>query len=239
MERPIITAHAGSLNMVPNTMESIENAIKHGAEIVEVDVRTTSDGEFVISHDDMLRDEVGEISIRNNTLSEIKSVIKEIVCLEDVFLCKKRINLDFKEVTYKEKLLELIIKYDMVENTIITGCKFEEIVLMKDLFKEISIYLNTEKLDEELLQNYDEFIMKSVEDALVSKSEGINIDYRYCSQKLVTYAKQNNLNVCVWTIDHPNMMRKFINLGVYSITTHEIIKLRNLLEEYDFLKGIE
>ena len=71
-----IIAHRGSSSDRPeNTLAAIRRAIEVGATAVEVDVRTTRDGQLVLSHDatlDRTTDGQGEISIR--TLSEIKQL---------------------------------------------------------------------------------------------------------------------------------------------------------------------
>ncbi len=51
-----ITAHrAGSAHAPENTMAALENAIAAGADVVEIDVQETADGEIVLLHDTDLR----------------------------------------------------------------------------------------------------------------------------------------------------------------------------------------
>lgn len=57
----IVVAHRGSHLEVPeNTLAAYENAIKEGADYVEVDLRTTKDGELVIMHDASVTKMTGE-----------------------------------------------------------------------------------------------------------------------------------------------------------------------------------
>jgi glycerophosphoryl diester phosphodiesterase len=54
--RIAITAHrAGSARAPENTMAALENAIVEGADVVEIDVQETADGEIVLLHDTDLR----------------------------------------------------------------------------------------------------------------------------------------------------------------------------------------
>ena len=54
--RVAITAHrAGSARAPENTMAALENAILEGADVVEIDVQETADGEIVVLHDTDLR----------------------------------------------------------------------------------------------------------------------------------------------------------------------------------------
>ena len=42
--RPFITAHSGCMNTRQNSIDSITEGIRFGADIIEVDVNATSDG---------------------------------------------------------------------------------------------------------------------------------------------------------------------------------------------------
>ncbi len=49
---PLITAHTGCMGTPDNTLRSVESALKHGADVVEDDIRITRDGVLVLAHDD-------------------------------------------------------------------------------------------------------------------------------------------------------------------------------------------
>lgn len=52
---PLVIAHRGASAIAPeNTAASIREALRLGAKVIEFDVRTTSDGELVLFHDDEL-----------------------------------------------------------------------------------------------------------------------------------------------------------------------------------------
>ena len=118
-----IIAHRGASAVKPeNTISSIEKAIAQNADIVEIDVRVTKDGEFVLFHDRKLKRMTGIYGkIKDsafNLLNELNvdNTTQKIVKL-DYILAKysKKINLliDLK-VPYVEKdLLKLLKKYDL------------------------------------------------------------------------------------------------------------------------------
>jgi len=111
----VIIAHRGNHVKVPeNTLASYKEAIKAGADYVEVDLRTTKDGHLVVMHDgsvdrttngkgkvaDMTFDEIEKLQVFNNNkkthqVPEFHEVLK---------LCKGKINiyLDFKEADVAE-----------------------------------------------------------------------------------------------------------------------------------------
>jgi len=111
----IVIAHRGNhVNVPENTLASIHEAIKHGVDYVEVDLRTTKDGYLIIHHDGTVdRATNGKGKISDHTLAEIKNLqvynhnhkthripeFKEVLAL-----CKDKINiyLDFKEADVTE-----------------------------------------------------------------------------------------------------------------------------------------
>jgi glycerophosphoryl diester phosphodiesterase len=76
-DRPIlIIAHRGVKKFAPeNTLPAIEKAIEMKLDYVELDVRTTKDGQLVLMHDaDVDRTTNGHGTVRNLTLDEIKKL---------------------------------------------------------------------------------------------------------------------------------------------------------------------
>ncbi len=74
--RPLVMAHRGGAGIGPeNTLEVMREARELGVDVLEIDVRLTSDGEFVVIHDsrvDRTTDGTGEVS--KMTLAEVKSL---------------------------------------------------------------------------------------------------------------------------------------------------------------------
>lgn len=71
---PRIVGHRGAQGLAPpNTRASVRAALAAGADGVELDVRRTADGEFVLFHDPVLDwDSTGQGWIRNRTWDEIE-----------------------------------------------------------------------------------------------------------------------------------------------------------------------
>ena len=74
--RPLAIAHRGDpIPLRENTAASIRSAVDVGADIVEIDVKTTSDGVSVVLHDDSLLRLWGvERDIRTMTAAEVAEV---------------------------------------------------------------------------------------------------------------------------------------------------------------------
>ena len=74
--RTLIIAHAGgSYFGPPNTVEMMRAARAAGADILDADVRATSDGILVAAHDDVVRPKVGDpVSIARTTYADLRRV---------------------------------------------------------------------------------------------------------------------------------------------------------------------
>ena len=125
-----VIAHRGAHRGIPeNTLAAYERAIEIGADFVEIDLRTTSDGEFVSIHNaavdayvtDGTRGRVGDLTLRQLKSLDIGSRIDEqwvdqrIPTLDEILkLCKDRIGiyLDLKDASI-EKVASRIKQFGM------------------------------------------------------------------------------------------------------------------------------
>lgn len=85
-DRPRVVAHRGFAGVAPeNTVGAVQFAADAGAEMVEVDVRPTSDGEVVVFHDDGLstrEDATGGLTDRTGLVHETPwEVVREATVL--------------------------------------------------------------------------------------------------------------------------------------------------------------
>ncbi len=83
----LVLGHRGSpLKEIENTLASFRQAIKDGADGVELDIRPTTDHILVISHDNSLERVYGaKIKVEESTYSEVKAAAPEIATLAEVF----------------------------------------------------------------------------------------------------------------------------------------------------------
>lgn len=76
MPAPLVIAHRGdSAHRPENTLASFASALELGAELVELDVQLTRDGQVVVIHDETLeRTTSGRGLVREHTLPEIRAL---------------------------------------------------------------------------------------------------------------------------------------------------------------------
>ncbi|WP_416825312.1 glycerophosphodiester phosphodiesterase [Ectobacillus polymachus] len=233
MRLPLITAHSGCMNTPENSIPSVLEGVKAGAEIIEVDVMATKDQVVVLRHDDYVPTPFGNTLVQDLTFEELKNHMKkeEIIKLEDVLPLIKEsnrmINLDVKEDSAIHPMIQVIEQYKMRDSVIISGCGKERATYLKNNYRSYQVLLNT---NQSIGMDYEAFIKETCQDAISASCCGINIDRNLCREELLDFARLRCLPVLVWTVDDVNDMRKFIDMGVHSITTHEVKKLKELRE---------
>ena len=131
----IVLDHRGVCRNIPvNSLEAIDNAIKMGVDIVELDVKKTKDGELILMHDRTLdRTTTGKGLVSENTLSDIRKLnlrngcnirtIHKVPTLEEALLHAKgkiMINLDQADL-YFDQIYELMKKTGTTKQIIMKG----------------------------------------------------------------------------------------------------------------------
>jgi len=203
-----ITAHAGALNTVPNTEESLRAALEFvGRGIIEVDLRFDRGGKPVLTHD--------------RTGGDAFS-LEECFAMAQPY--EAHFNLDLKEASGNiEAVRELIARYGMAGRSFFTGLRSAgHIRAVRGC--GIPWYLNV------YLPQWLPFAPTIM--ALRTKAlgaVGLNMPYRCCGEAVMRAARRHGLLVSVWTVDDRLAMARMLKLGVDNITTRHPDVLRGLM----------
>jgi glycerophosphoryl diester phosphodiesterase len=135
----VVISHRGEhLHHPENTMPAFQAAIDAGADYFELDVRTTSDGKFVIMHDNTLdRTTNGTGEVYKHTFDEIRALdagakfspafagTKVPTLDEALELAKGKINV-YVDTKYADpqQLIDTIVRHDMQDHVVIYGNPF-------------------------------------------------------------------------------------------------------------------
>jgi glycerophosphoryl diester phosphodiesterase len=135
----VVISHRGEhLHHPENTMAAFQAAIDAGADFFELDVRTTSDGKFVLMHDNTLnRTTNGAGEVHKHTFDEIRALDAgtkfapafagtKIPTLDEALdLARGKINVyvDTKDAD-PQQLIDTIEKHEMQDHVVIYGNPF-------------------------------------------------------------------------------------------------------------------
>lgn len=242
----LITAHEGCEGTPENTLYSVQAGIKAGADIIEVDISTTKDKVAVLSHSSNIVTKSGKmkplsdfmykelLALENNKELVFDHPQGKITRLVEVFeiirSSNKILNLDVKNDNSIDTLIDTVRNEKMTDYVFISGCERIRASHLKTNYPEFQVLLNVGE-SVSILNGMDSMTaVKTIcRYATLAGCCGINIPYKYCTMDLVNYAHLRFLPVSVWTIDDPSEMKKYIDMGVFSITTNKPEKLRSIM----------
>jgi glycerophosphoryl diester phosphodiesterase len=177
---------------------------------------------------DLTFDQLKADEIIDGHTGEKRRIVSLAEILPIIKASKKRVNLDVKSDSCIEPMAKLVIKENMLEQTLVSGAEANRAKYIQNHFPEFKKLLNaSSKLFKET--DYLSAVKKTCEDALSACCIGININHSLCSVELIKIASSYNLPVYVWTVNQETDMRRMLQLGVHSITTRNVPLL---LKEY-------
>ena len=172
----IVASHRGDWRNFPeNSLAAIDNAIKMGVDIVELDVQRTKDGHLILMHDPKLdRTTTGKGAIADTTLAYIKTLklkngcairtIHKVPTLEEALIHAKgkiMLNLD-KADRFFDEVYALTEKTGTTKQIIMKGNgSYESVKAKFGNYLDDIIYMPIVKLDN---KNAEEQIEKFIAD---------------------------------------------------------------------------
>jgi glycerophosphoryl diester phosphodiesterase len=217
---PVIVGHRGYPNKeLENTLPSIEAAIEHGADIVEVDIQSTLDGVLVISHDESLERTFGvSVNIRESVWKDIKKIKKgkyTVPTLSDVLkTVSGRVGLfvEIKHPEDTEKVVKAIHEAKAEKWTAVIS--FHEEVL-----KDLNLYKGL-------------VYSKPPGKILEAKEIGCQLvlpKYYLATEKANAFAHRMGLYVVAWTVNNVDTAVKLWKSGVNGIATDDVELIKSSL----------
>lgn len=228
-----LIAHRGFSSQAPeNTAAAIEKAADYGFDTVEIDIRQTADGVWVVSHDDDISDmtdKSGSISsytyydlitatVDNGANHESYTDLKILTLEEALSLCLKhniKPMIEIKSYTAEglDSLIELVDKNGFTESCSIISFDrsvLDEIRLRND---KITLYALVSKLNS-----------KNLEACLDDPTIGVsfNGNSKVNTQKKIKELQAAGIPLACWTVDNAEVMEKYYAVGVTVFVTNRI-----------------
>ncbi|HEY4485286.1 MAG TPA: glycerophosphodiester phosphodiesterase family protein [Nitrospiria bacterium] len=243
--RPLNIAHRGASGHAPeNTMAAFRLAIEQGADRIEFDIHQTSDGRLVVLHDFSLKRTGGDPRRAvNMTLEEIKKLDvgawagpgfrgQRVPTLEEVLdfaAGRTSVQIEIKRGSpfysgIEPRLLSILGPYREKVEISVSSFDHQALAELRRLDSGITIGLLTDKtLPRQILK-----------DAAAVRARSIHIAARRLSRALIRQAHAAGLSVCVYTVNRPWRMRRFLDLGADGLFTNHPDRLTAVLAEREF-----
>ncbi|SMC09159.1 glycerophosphodiester phosphodiesterase [Nitratiruptor tergarcus] len=227
----VIAHRGGGLEVPENTIKGIKHAIRIKADIVEVDIRSTKDGELILLHDSDFERVAGVAKeakelefayIKENILIEDSEPVATLAEALESAKGKIAMFLEIKEPDTCQKVVELVQEYQMQQDVCIISFYEEVVSEVKRLDSTITTGL---------VYSYPP---GKIPDAKQLGCALVLPHYRIATAKANRFAHNIHLKVGVWTVNEEDLAIAMHERGADLIASDYpkmLLKLRKRLQE--------
>lgn len=229
--KQLIIGHRGASGYAPeNTLASFEEALKLKADMIELDIQLTADGQWIVMHDRTLKRTCG---LARRVLSTPLSVIQtldagswfspsfagERVMTLNQLLCwgrnRMNLNIEIKGKIIKggktiEALLEMISDHKMTKYVILSSFNWKTLRKIRQLCKTIPIGILVNR-EPQLLYMREAFDLNAF---------SIHLPIKKIKKEVVEKAHARKIKVWVYTVNRAEEMTKYFQMGIDGIFTN-------------------
>jgi glycerophosphoryl diester phosphodiesterase len=231
---PLVLAHRGASGTLPeNTLPAYRLAVEQRADMIEIDLHTTRDGEIVITHDEDLSHLGREGEIADASLEEIRALdagggerVPTLDEVLDAFGQEIPFNLEIKRGTrgtypgLEAAALQAVEGRGLLEETLFSS--FFDPVLSE--VRRISAAARIAVLVSPAAPECP------IERAREVGAEAINYHLLLATEESIEAAHAQGLYVCVYTVDDERLMTKLLDFGADGLFTNYPARMRTLLD---------
>ena len=217
-----IIAHRGYAGEgVENTISGLVSAANAGADLIELDIQQTADGEFVVYHDRTLRRLAGKTSsVANMTLRELTAITvhengfrDKITSLDDYIEMAQSLKIGLLielKIHGKEsenvlpRLVEKLRAHRVLDTYYIQSANPEMVTNLKKIAPNLRVgivyALNVGLIDNKMI-------------------DFIALEESFVSENLIEELRQQDIDLFVWTLNKDRTLQEFIGKNVSGVIT--------------------
>lgn len=231
-----IIAHRGASNeALENTIESMQEAKKRGADYVELDIQETKDGQFVVYHDETLK-RLGQNERPLYTMTaeelvgypiESKKFKGEIPSFSSFIEEAKRLNVRLlielkihghESEKFLENYVSLLYTYDIAHQSMTQSMDLDKMKALRELDGTIET--------SDLISEEQKTLPST--DATYLSLKKVSVD-----AALIEEAAKRNQRIFVWTIKKEKNLKKYMDDRVAGIITNEVKEALDIRKAYE------
>jgi glycerophosphoryl diester phosphodiesterase len=235
----LVIAHRGASAYAPeNTLRAFELAARQGADMCEIDVQLTADGELVVFHDDTtVRWDGQERNVRDCTLADMRALDiggERVATLAEVAEFARehgmQLNVELKGPGFGAAVAACIREAGIDELVLISS--FWESALHEiraaaaHLPRAYLMGIHTLRPGVRFRESWPIFALRKIEAAAWHPAYQIPLLFR-----VIPVVRRAGYQINVWTVNDTAMMRRLIAAGASGIITDTPDVLRKILDE--------
>jgi glycerophosphoryl diester phosphodiesterase len=236
----LVVGHRGALGYAPeNTMASFEKGVECGADLLELDVHLTADGELAVIHDDdVSRTTDGRGAVRTMTLAELWRLDaggwfneryrgERMPSLADVLAwARSRVELlveikggPLPAPGIEEKVVAAVRAHRMLDHVMVISFHHESVKRVKELEPSLATGIL-----------YSARLVDTVGAARAARADSVRPGWAYWTAELVEEVHAAGLVAHAWNANDEARMEYLVKLGVDSVGTDYPDRLRHYLD---------
>jgi glycerophosphoryl diester phosphodiesterase len=247
IKRPLVIAHQGGDGIRPgDTMVAFEHAVQIGADVLEMDAHITQDGKIVLMHDERVdRTTDGTGLTEDMTLEELRQLDAayqwsndddktfpyrgqgiHVPTLEELFQkfpdMRYVIEIKLTQNPIDKPLCDLIRKYNMQNRVMIASFHDEAMQRFRETCPEVATSASRGEVTKFVLLGkifLSGLIAPQYESIQPPYDPEESMNIPIMTKRFIREAHARNIAVEPWTVDDPELMKKYIEWGVDGIIT--------------------
>jgi glycerophosphoryl diester phosphodiesterase len=235
---PLVIAHRGASGAAPeNTLAAMDLARRQGADMIELDVQRTAGGTLVVFHDKTTRrwngrpDRIAELDWEE--LRRLRIGGEPIATFEEV--CHwaagagMRLNVELKMRGVEAPVAELLRRYELVEQVIVSSFYPDALVALRAVAPELrrGVLMGVRSTNPaiRLREAWPFRTLHRTGAAAWHPAWQLPL-----LRRLIPLVRRGGYEVNVWTVDDPAIMRRLIALGAHGIISNYPARLRAVVD---------
>jgi len=232
-----VIAHRGASGYRPeNTLPAYALAVEMGADMIEIDLHQTRDGEIVVRHDAELEGLGGRGDVGDASLDTVRRLdagggerVPTLAEVLDAFGQKIPFNLEIKWGVggdypgLEEEVLSALAARGLAETILFSSFRPSVLERLRALDARARLALLVSPRDRRY--TLDGALARAQE----LGAEALNPHFVQADEQLVARAHDAGLAVNVYTVDPPELMRRMVSMGIDGVFTNLPDRLRGIL----------
>ena len=238
-DRPILVfAHRGASAEAPeNTLAAFTKGAEEGADYIELDVQESADGTVLVNHDiDLMKDGRSPLKVWDTPAAQLQAVDigssfspafadQRVPTLAAVLaMCKAkgcRIDIELKDYGHdqmlEQRVVDLVESAGMQDRIVTMSLSPAMVAKMKELRPQWTSGL---------------LLAKAIGNPRKLPGDFVAVQKATATRRFVRAVHSTGRHVYVWTVDDPQVMLRYVGLGVDGLITNKPAAAREALANY-------